>query len=57
MCDVNYSVLCYGFGFIYVHVVACFMQLRKTTALYGCVFDSVTVLFISLWKLNFLHMC
>ena len=32
------------------------MQLRKTRQL-GCVFDIVTVLFISLWKLRFLHMC
>ena len=47
---------CYGFHFIYMHALACCMQLRKTTQ-HGCVFYSVIVLFILLWKLHFLHMC
>jgi len=39
-----------------MHVLLCFMQLRNNMQ-HGCVFDSVTVLFIPLWKLSFLHMC
>ena len=33
----------------------CVMQLRKTTLQHVCVFDSVTVLFIPLWKLSITH--
>ena len=42
--------------YMYMHVLVCFMQLRNNMQ-HGCVFDSVTVLFIPLWKLSFLHMC
>jgi len=40
-----------------MHGLVFFMQLRKTITQHGCVFDSVTVVFILLWKLSFLHMC
>jgi len=40
---------------LYCNLV-CYMQLRNNTQ-HGCVFDSVTVLFIVLWKLSFVHMC
>jgi len=33
------------------------MQLRKAITQHGRVFDSVTLVFVSLWKLSFLHMC
>ena len=39
-----------------MRVLVCFTHLRKTTMQHGCVFDSVSVLFIPLWKLSFLRM-
>ena len=40
---------------MYIHVLVCVMQLRKTTLQHRCVFDSITVLFILLWKLRVAH--
>ena len=68
MCDVNYSVLLlrisfhilYIYIYIYIYIYArpgvCVVLLRKITQ-HWCVFDCVTVLFIPLWKLSFVHMC
>ena len=40
---------------LYISMSWCVMQLRKTTLQHVCVFDSVTVLFIPLWKLSITH--
>jgi hypothetical protein len=57
MCNANYSVFLLR---ISLYIYACpgvFMRLRKTITQHGRVCDSVTVDFIPLWKLSFLHMC
>jgi hypothetical protein len=53
MCDVNYSVfaLLRILSYIYACLV-CFIQLRKRQRRVGVVYDSVTVFFISSWKLK-----
>jgi len=52
MYDVNYSIFLLRISF-YLYV----FHATEKTVQHGCVFDSVTVLFILLWKLSFLHMC
>ena len=57
MCNANYSVFLLRFS---LYMYAChgvFMHLRKTITEHGRVFDSVTLDFIPLLKLSFLHMC
>ena len=55
MCNANYSVF-----LLRISLYACpgvFMRLRKTITKHGRVCDSVTLDFIPLWKLSFVHMC
>ena len=43
--------------YIYIHCPGLFRHLRKTIKQHGRVCGSVTVDFIPLWILSFLHMC
>jgi len=62
MCNVNYSVLLLRISFyIYIYIYAwpgVFHAIEKdNNVAWVCVFDSVIVVFIPLWKLSFLHVC
>jgi len=46
-----------GHAYIYIYSPCLFRHLRKTITQHERVCDSVTVYFIPLWKLSFLHMC
>ena len=46
-----------GHIYIYIYCPGLFRHLRKTITQHERVCDCVTVDFIPLWKLSFLHMC
>jgi len=57
MCNVKYSVLLLWISLYIYARPGVFMNLRMTITQHGRVFDSVTIVLISLWKLSFLDVC